>query len=350
MIFVFTSKLNRRNSPLLNAVLLTLFVAAISSGQVRDLGIDSDPSAGMRRGTNIISGKVTLPSGEQVPKRCTVRLSSVHVGDLSTMTDDNGVFTFRRLREGSYLIRVEAGKEFLPAQETVDFFDNRGRTTTLQIQLRPKLSEVRVGVVNAKLAGVPGPALALYNKALASAAAHDHKKAVEQLKAALQIHPQFVSALNELSIAYLNLAESEKAAEALSQAVKLEPENSQLRFNLGYLLMQMKKYPEAETELRRATELTSNHSLAHLYLGRVLVSLHRLNEAEKELKRVIELGGDSVPLAYRYLGALYAEAEAYPWAIEALEKYLKLAPQAKDAQSVREIVQELKDKQTRRKN
>jgi tetratricopeptide (TPR) repeat protein len=266
------------------------------------------------------------------------------------MTDENGVFTFRRLREGSYFIRVEAGKEFLPAQETVDLFDNRGRTTTVQIQLRPKLSPAKVGVVNAAFAGVPRPALELYNKALASAAANDSKKAVEQLKAAIELHREFVLALNELSILYVQLGEPEKAAQALSEAVKIAPNNSTLRFNLGYLLMQMKKYAEADAELQRATELTSDYSLVHLYRGRVLVSLGKFDEAEKELQRVIKLAGTEVPMAYRYLGALYAEENKHARAIESLERYLELAPKAKDAKDVREIIKQLRDKQAKPKN
>jgi tetratricopeptide (TPR) repeat protein len=266
------------------------------------------------------------------------------------MTDENGVFTFRRLREGTYFIRVEAGKEFLPAQETVDLFDNRGQTTTVQIQLRPKPSQAKLGVVNVELAGVPRPALELYNKAQVSAAAADTRKAVEQLKAAIALYPEFVSALNELSILYINLGEPVKAAQALSEAVKIAPNNSTLRFNLGYLMMQMKKFAEADTQLQRATELASNYGTAHLYRGRVLISLGRFDEAEKELQRVIELAGTEVPMAYRYLGALYSEEDKYVRAIESLEKYLELAPKAKDAKDVREIVKQLRDKQAKARN
>src|SRR5216683_2277071 len=106
--------------------------------QIGSSGIDSDPASGMRQGRNTI-----------------VRLSSVRVGEFSTMTDDNGVFAFRRLREGSYFITVEAGKDYLSTSETVDLFDNNGRTVTVQIQLRakPTTANNKPAVVNATLAG-----------------------------------------------------------------------------------------------------------------------------------------------------------------------------------------------------
>lgn len=337
--------------PSLPRTLLLILIASVTTqAQQGGSGIDEDRASGMRRGTNTIVGQVIYPPGRPAQRRCTVRLSSVVVGEFSTMTDDHGVFTFRRLREGSYFIRVEAGKEFLPAQETVDLFDNRGRTTTVQIQLRPKPSQAMVGVINAALAGVPRPAVELYKKATASAAANDSKKAVEQLEAAIALHPDFVLALNDLSILYLNLGKPEKAAQALGQAVKIDPNNSTLRFNLGYLLMQMKNFAAADVELHQATVLTSNYSLAHLYRGRVLISLHKFEEAEKELQRVIELAGPEVPMAYRYLGALYAEDGKDASAIDSLEKYLELAPGVKDAGAVREIIKQLREMQTKPKD
>ncbi len=323
--------------------LFILFAATTTFAQIGASGIDEDPASGMRRGTNTIVGQVFYPSGAQLDKRCTVRLSSVAVGEFSTMTDDNGTFTFRRLREGTYFIAVEAGKDYFPASETVDFYDNRGRTDTVQIQLRLKpAAATKVGVVNAELAGVPRAALALYNQALASAGANDNQKAVEQFKAAVALYPAFVLALNELSILYMKLGDVEKAAQTLGQATKAAPNNFTLRLNLGYVLIQMKRFAEAEAELHRAIELSDNSSLAHLYRGRVLVSLQKYGEAEKELQRVISLGGVHMPMAYRYLGALFNETGDKPRAIESLEKYLALLPKAKDTDEVREIIKQLR--------
>jgi len=341
MISLLAYKLRRVRVSVLSTVLLILTTSLATQAQLGGSGIDEDPGSGMRRGTNTIVGQVLYPSGNQAHRRLTVRLSSVVVGEFSTMTDNDGVFTFRRLREGSYFITVEAGKDFLPGQETVDLYDNRGRTATVQIQLRPKPPTAIVGVINATLAGVPRPALELYNQALASSA-KDNKKAVEQLKAALAIHPSFVLALNELGIIYMNLGDLESAVQALSQATKIAPDNFTLHLNLGYILMQMKKVAEAERELSRAIQLTSAPSLAHLYRGRCLISLRKYREAEQELQKVITLGSEHVPMAYRYLGALFNETGNKPRAIESLEKYLSLAPNSKDTREVVEVIKELR--------
>jgi tetratricopeptide (TPR) repeat protein len=326
-------------------ILLVVMLSGVTArAQLAGTGIDDDPSSGMRRGTNTIVGRVTYPSGRPMERRHTVRLSSVAIGEFSTMTDNNGVFTFRRLKEGAYFIRVDAGKEYLPAQETVDLYDNRGQTVHVQIELRPRpLKTSKGGVIDAALADVPKAALGLYQQALTSANAGETNKAVGQLKSAIAVYPQFVVALNELSVLYLKLGELDRAGEALAEAVKLDPENATLHLNLGYVLMLRERFSDAERELHRAVQLRDDYTLAHLNRGKVLIKLRNFDEAEKELKRVISLGGDAVSIAYRYLGALYSERGDKAKAIEALETYLKLNPQVQDADQVKVVIKQLRE-------
>lgn len=324
-------------------ILLIAFLAIPAQAQIGGTGIDEDPASGMRRGTNTITGQVKFPSGRTSAKRLTVRLSSVVVGEFSTMTDDNGVFTFRRLRDGRYFITVEAGKEYFPAQETVDLFDNRGRTTTVQIDLRPRSATgTKAGVINAALAGIPRRAVELYENAQSSAKSGDVNKAIEQLQEAIAIHPQFIVALNEMSVLYVYLGDLTKAGDALVQAIRIAPNDFTLRLNYGYVLMQAKRFSEAETELARATELNPTSAIANLYRGRVLIALRKYVDAEKTLQRVTSLKGAHVAMAHRYLGGLYAETGDDRRALESLEKYLILEPKAKDVDEVRKIVEQIR--------
>ena len=322
---------------------LVLSFATTVSAQLGGTGIDDDRSSGMRQGANTIVGQVLFPPGYQPNRRCTIRLSSVRVGEFSTMTDDNGIFTFRRLREGSYFLIVEAGKDFLPAQETVDLFDNRPRTTNVQIELhlRPNLTP-RPGVVDAALVGIPKEAGDLYRQAMSALSSGDTRKAIAQLKRAIEIHPQFVIALNELSGLYITEKDLKGAEEVLIAGLKYEPNNATLHVNYGYVLLLQEKFAEAEREFYRAEQLKDDAALAHLYRGRVLIRLQKLADAEAELLKTITLGGDPRILAYRYLGALYSETGEKLKAIEALETYLKLRPNAKDAEELKKIISELR--------
>lgn len=318
--------------------------AATATAQT-DGGIESgDPGTG---GRHTIQGRLYLPSGRKLDRRLRVRLSSVRGGENWTLADDNGNFTFRRLTTGTYTVTVEGGREFEPATETVDIFEGlrRDQVYTVQIRLEEKRAAsdpARPGVVSAAPEAVPAEARAHYGKALEASAAGDHKRAVRELKAALDIHPPFPLALNELGAQYMRLGQLDEAADAFAAAVKLAPDVSVLRINYGILLIRRKKYAEAETHLARAVALDEKSGAARLHRGHALIRLGRGAEAEAELRRAVELGGPATALAHRYLGALYVERGDDTRAAAALTEYLRLAPDAADAAQVRAILAGLK--------
>jgi hypothetical protein len=82
------------NRPWLAALLALVVCAAAARAQNSDGDIESgDPGTG---GRHTIRGRLYLPSGRKLDRRLRVRLSSVRGGEFSTLTDDDGGFTFRR--------------------------------------------------------------------------------------------------------------------------------------------------------------------------------------------------------------------------------------------------------------
>jgi Flp pilus assembly protein TadD len=317
-----------------------LAAALPTRAQFGSSDIDSDRSSGMRQGRNTLIGKVLYPSGAQIDRRVTVRLTSVAVGEFSTMTDDSGVFTFRRLKEGRYTVTVEGGSGYLPVSAPVDFYDNTGRTETVQIQLRAKPNPVsKAAVIDAGLADVPREAAELYRQGVHSATAGENTKAIEQFKSAVAKYPRFVQALNELSAAYVSLGDLASAGDAIATALKYQPDSPVLRLNYGYVFLLQEKFVDAERELRRAVQVKDTSVSAHLMLGRLLIKVGKFDEAEKELNRAGTLGAG--PNVYRYLAELYKQRGENAKAIAALEQYLKLSPNVRDAEQVRSIVKEL---------
>jgi Tfp pilus assembly protein PilF len=330
------------------SLLLTGLGAAAARAQT-DGGVESgDLGTG---GRHTIQGRLYLPSGRKLDRRVRVRLSGVRGGENSTLTDDNGAFTFRRLVAGTYTVTVEGGREFETASETVDVFDGPRRTDqpgqvyTVQIRLEERRAApgpARPGVVKAAPPAVPEAAREHYNRALAASASGDHRKAVKELKAALEAHPRFPLALNELGAQHMRLGQLDEAADAFAAAVELAPDEPALRINYGILLIRRRKYKEAEGHLARAVALDGKNAAARLHRGHALIRLGRGAEAEAELRHALELGGPSTPLAHRYLGALYFERGDDARAAAELEQYLRLAPDAADAPQVRAILAGLK--------
>lgn len=350
-IYQFLSAASRRARAASTAALIAAALTSLLCGgaQAQIGAIESDPSQGIgNRATarNTVLGQVSLPNGMRLEKRAKVRITGATGGSLFTYTDENGVFAFRRLAAGTYFLTVEAGPEFQTASETVDIFGSTvggGTTQTVYVQLRYKGAVgAKPGTVSAGLAEVPKPALKLYEKALKAAQAGEHKKAIEALKGAVELHPTFAPAYNELGVLYLRLNQLDEAAEALRAALKLEPENFTPRLNYGMVLFYQGRLREAEENLRAALVKREASAAAHFFLGRVLVKERDYREAERELRRAAELGGDEFKETYRYLGGVYRELGDGTRAVEALEKYLALEPKAKDADAIRQIIAELR--------
>ena len=336
----------------LRAFALLAFVGlATSLAQAQMGGIDTDPGDPGTGGTNMIQGSVFYSGGRRLDRRVKVRLRSAVGLEQFTLTDDNGAFAFRRLKGGSYTITVDAGSDYEPATETADIIEparrrgENGMTITVHLTLQPKVHLPNpTGTVAIVKSKVPEEATKLYSQALEASKAGDNKKAVELLDGALKICPEYVAALNEKGVQQMRLKQMDKAAEAFGAAIKLAPDAFTPRLNYGMLLVQTKNYPKAVDELYKALKLNPASAIGHLYIGRALVNLGSYDDAEKFLLLAVKHGNDKEEAveAHRYLGAVYIEKKSNERAAEELEKYLTLAPNAKDAKSIGELIKQLR--------
>lgn len=339
-------------------VLLPLLLLALAGPPARAQGGVDYTGTG---GGDTVQGRLIFPSGRRADIRLKVKLASTGAGDLSVLTDANGSFGFRSLRPGHYTLIIEGGEQFESVQESIyiephNISSKRGtslppltRPYTVQIYLRPKRvgrEEGKTGVVNALLASVPKAAVDLYRKGVeAGRKAGGVKTAIEHLKAAVALHPDFALAHNELGVQYLRAGQADKAAESLRAALKLTPEEFSPRLNYGIALSEQKKFAEAEAELRKALLKNDSSPAAHYYLGVALHKQRKFPDAKKEFERTIELAGDALPPAYYYLGGIcWAEGE-YKRAADSLETYLRLVPDAPDAERIRGTIKQLRDRQ-----
>lgn len=329
-------------------VLLFLPVMALAQGSGRE-------STGTG-GTHIIQGKVFFPSGRRAEGVIQIKLQSYTAGEVSTMADSSGSFTFTSLAPGNYTVVVNAGEDYEIAREgvTIDSdltlpragvsLNSGARRYTVMITLQPKsASHAKAGVVNAALAEVPEDARTLYEKGLEFAKAGDSLKAIGSLKSAIVLYPKFPLALNELGVQYLKLGQAGNAVEPLKSASRLSPNASTPKLNLGIALLETQQFVDAETQLREALKISSVPT-GHMYLGLTLAHLHSDDEAEKEFKTAIDSSGNQLGLAHYYLGGLYWRHNQYRRAADELETYLRLTPNAQDAQKVRKTINDLRNK------
>ena len=319
-----------------------------SVGSTRGLPGTSD-------GVHTIKGRVYFPTETQPGNhRVKITLKTADMVDLTTMSDEDGSFAFYRLRSGNYTVTVEGGEEFEDAIESA-YLDRHTNmhpanpgygasnyATPMLIQLAIHL---RPRGTAAALSKFPPKALELYRKGTEAAAKGDARQAVEHLTAAVSLHPEFPQALNELGVQYLKLGQPEKAAESLQASLKLAPDDLGARLNYGVALLNQKKFPEAEVQLREVLKKNAALPTAHMYLGIALLGLKKLDDAEGELKLAVTSSSAEVASAHRYLGGIYWGKRDYTHAADELESYLKLAPNAPDAERTRAAIKELRGKQ-----
>ena len=330
------------------ALLLLPLIRANAQG-----GIDTTGT----NGKHTISGRIYFPSGRSADVQLRIKLESTNTGGLSILADSNGHFSFRGLAPGNYSITVESDDEYETARDSV-YIDTEARarrmsmpsftrsySVTFHLQAKRKSDGAgKPGVLNAALAGVSPAARDFYTKALEAARAGDSRKAVELLKGALSYHPDFALALNELGVQYLKLSQPDKAAEALRSALRLVPDNFTARLNYGIALLNKKEFAEAESQLRQVLKKNDASPTARMYLGIALINLRNYDESEKELQRAISTSGGNLGQAHYYLGGIYWRKKEYKRAVDELETYLKLVPNAPEAERIRATIKDLHSK------
>ena len=310
---------------------LSVHAQGVMPGSSRGL-----PSGG---GNNTIQGRVLFPPGQSgTPVK--VHLEGVNALSMSTVTDQDGNFSFRGVSAGSYSVVVEAGSQYEKAREPVTIDpEANARVAPVLVELHFK-----VDASNPAFAGVPQAALSLYQKGINAAQKGDNKAAAQFFSQAVAAHPTFALALSDLGVQYMKLNQLDKAGETYEALLKLKPDDPAAHLNLGIVQFNKKKFDEAETHLRKALELKAAGPMGHYYLGLTLVSLKRYNEAVPELEATVANGGENLALAHKYLGGLYMSTHKNKEAADELEKYLKLDPKAPDADRIKGTIKDLRDK------
>lgn len=348
--------------PLLVLLLLILPATSVCQGSGRD-------STGTG-GNHVITGKVYFPSGRRAEGSIQVKLQTYGMGEMSTLADASGSFTFTSLAPGNYTVVVNAGDDYEIAREAVTIdsdlslprsgtpITSGSRAYTVMVTLQTKATNrTKPSVLNAALAEVPEEARTLYEKALDISKAGDSAKAIENLKSAIAIYPRFPLALNELGVQYLRIGQANNAVEPLRSATILSPDAASPKLNLGIALLETHQYRDAETQLRNALRISSTPT-THMYLGLALYHLQNSTEAEKELKAAIDSSENKLAIAHYYLGGLYwkmgdeinreidhdRKLLEYRRAANELETYLRLTPNAPDAERVRGTIKQLRAK------
>jgi Flp pilus assembly protein TadD len=295
-------------------------------------------------------------------------LSDVHVellDELSrtiarTRTNASGRYIFNGLGPGRYGVRVmpfEIGYE--EQEQTVEISnfsrsDGAGGTrltgfqsVQLDIYLRPRKGNETTGPATAIFVqtDIPEQAKTLYEKGIKALDEKKDLEAFEHLKAALEIFPKYYAALERLGTEYIRLGYFEAAQVLLTLAVDVNPRGFKSWYGLSYSLYSLKRIGEASKAAEKALELNSASAEALLLSGVLLRQQGRIEEAQKQLLKAKQFSNDRLPEVHRQLALLYVNnLKRYRDAVRELKLYLKVQPNASDAEGIKKLIKELEKK------
>jgi tetratricopeptide (TPR) repeat protein len=196
-----------------------------------------------------------------------------------------------------------------------------------------------------------------FNAGMTAIADKQYDQAVQALTKASEIGPTELAVWANLADAYMKLAGTKTGPEfddaatkglaAYAKAIELKPEDAATHNNYALALVQAKKVPEAQAELTKAAQLDPTNAGKYYYnLGAVLTNANQADAAVEAFQKAIAADPKYAEAYYQYGVSLVSKASygadgkvtPVPGTVEALQKYLALAPTGQFAQPAKDML------------
>ena len=309
------------------------------------------------QGRNEISGTVFSELGRPVADIYIELVSDLGTSLTRIRTNASGRFTFVGLTNGTYRVRIlPYGTEYKEQTQEVTL-SNISTTSSdrQQIEIYLRLNEraksgpfaIVTGVVFAQ--DVPREAQKLYDDGLRYLAEKKETEGLVNLKKAIEAFPTYYAALDRLGGEYAIRGNTDRsyleaAFVLLTKASEINPKGFSSVFGLGLVQYQLGLNDGAIESLRRATTLYGKAADAYLWLGKALKRAATFDQAEAAFKRANELtNGKSADVHWQTAG-LYHDMKRYKEAADEFELFLKAQPNSNDANKIRELIRQLREK------
>lgn len=305
-----------------------------------------------------------LVAGTATPRNVRVRLvlrdGLRPVGE--TVTRGDGRFLFQNLAQGDYIVEVEETDEFQAAQTVVEVRkltlsageslganekpeEHPGKTFYVSVHMLPKAQPTAVPSVGSIAADVdvdvPAKAREHYDRAIAKRSAGDPSACISELKKAIAAHGTYYAARLELGRELRRVQKFDDARDALEPLRKIAPRRAEPLVELGIALMGLGERERAAEALTASLALDETNWSAHLYLGYALVDV-KDQEAEPHFWRALQINEREAAPAHLALARLAHRYGFFKEAVEQLEAYLRVVPDAHDAGDVRKLAERLR--------
>jgi tetratricopeptide (TPR) repeat protein len=337
--------------------MLTIFCLCLAIA-VGPMGVTAPPV----QASNIIEGRVVNKSGKGVSEAHVFLQNESYAQVGATMTDASGRFQFKSLPSGAYYIEVEPGVNNYerPQKQRVEAmaFNERqsnsvtrggGEVFRVDIVLSAKKAEGALTDRTSSLVifhqDVPNAAKLEFEQARKSLDKDEFESALRSLKKAVDLFPDYYDALELLGTEYVRRNDFNSAIPLLQHAIEINKDSWRGFYSLGIAQTSIKNYSEGLKSLKRAAELNPDSPNTNMRLGMVLAGDPQMRvPAIQALEKAIKLTKDPIPMAYLYLGGLYAKNEQYREAADAFKTLLRVEPNIGQRDQIEKLIAQYQQK------
>ena len=312
------------------------------------------------QGRNAISGTVFGESNRPVADIYVELLTDVNSTINRIKTDGLGRFNFNSLANGRYKVKVlPYGTNYLEQIQEVILAnvsaiagsgsDRQYVDIYLRVDERVYASPFSAGPAVIFAQEIPEAAKKLYEEGISYLRDKKEHEGLDSLKRAIEAFPNYYRALDRLGAEYAMRGASdpsyyEAALILLTKAVEVNASGFSSVFGLGWTQYQLGLNAKAIENLRRATALYSKSPNVFLWLGKALKRASILDQAEIAFKRAEKLSDGKFGEVHWQMAGLYNDQKRYKEAAEQLYLFLKAEPKAADAEKIRALIKQLREK------
>jgi len=253
-------------------------------------------------------------------------------------SDEEGLYRINGVPSpGAYYLLVRHAEDYLQTKVPVIIHKTGAKEFEADVILRARKSAVPP---------VSKEALEEIAKAKEANAANDKDKAIEHLKKAIEIEPEFAEAYYNLGILLRQNREIDDAVAHFIKAVEYKENYGLALFALGETLHAQKKFSQSNPYLLKFLEVAGEEkndtvAQAHYLTGTNYLNLKKAKRAIIHLSKGIELKPGINPNAYIFLANSCVMARDGENAIKNYKKYLELYPDALNIEQVKTILVKL---------
>ena len=337
------------------------------------------------QGRNLITGMIFDESRRPVSEVYVELLNELDVTINRARTSSNGRYEFPGLGEGRFKVKVlPLGTDYAQQVQEVHISNvsalgggsgGEMKQVDFYLRLRPELLGGPFYAPGTLFAQeVPDAAKKLYEKGVGELRSKKEAEGFASLRQALELFPTYYLALDRLGTEYAVRGNQDKryfeaARVLLIKAVEVNSKSFSSRFGLGFAQYHLGLNKESVENLQQAVSLNIKSPNAHLWLG---IAQRRAGDsaqaealrkradspskskeaetywqqAEASLKRANDLSKGKEADVHWQLANLYNGQKRYAEAAAELELFLKHKPDARDAEKIRQMIGQLKQKAT----